>query len=126
MNIACFSIIRTKSELPRQFARGMILMVFILSFSFSAQPLLGTQTFAVQERLGARGDYDVVTGYIQEVSNDNIKVQDHYYNIENIPLKNNRGREISKAALTNGAKVEVRHKRGVVKGLTFIQGYSIE
>jgi hypothetical protein len=105
----------------------MALMVFILSLLFSAQPLLVTQTLAAQqEALGVRGDFDVVSGYIQEVINDNIKVEDHYYNIGSVPLKNKKGKEISKAALTQGAKVEIRHRRGTVKSLTFIHGYSYE
>ena len=126
MNIAYFSILRTKSTLPRKYVRGMILVLFILSLSIGAQPLLVEQTFAARETLGARGDYDVVTGYIQEVINDNIKVEDHYYNIASVPLKNKNGREISKAALTQGAKVEIRVKDGAVKGITFIHGYSYE
>jgi hypothetical protein len=105
----------------------MALMVFILSLLFSTQPLLVTQTLAAQqEAVGARGDYDVVTGYIQEVINDNIKIEDRYYNIASVPLKNAKGKVISKAVLTQGAKVEIRHKNGVVKGITFIRGYSYE
>ena len=127
MNIACFYKNRTTWGRPLKRVRGMALMVFILSLLFSTQPLLVTQTLAAQqEAVGARGDYDVVTGYIQEVINDNIKIEDRYYNIASVPLKNAKGKVISKAVLTQGAKVEIRHKNGVVKGITFIRGYSYE
>ena len=114
MKIVCFSV------------RGMILVLFILSLSFGAQPLLVSQSFAAKDVIGAKGEYDVVTGYVQEVVNDNIKVGDTYYNIASVPLKNKKGREIGKSALNQGAKVEIRLKEGAVKGLTFIHGYSIE
>jgi hypothetical protein len=127
MKITGFSLHRTMSGMPWKYVRGMTLILFIFSLSFSAQPLMVTQTLAAQqEALGVRGDFDVVSGYIQEVINDNIKVEDRYYNIASVPLKNAKGRVISKAVLTNGAKVEIRHKNGVVKGITFIHGYSYE
>ena len=90
---------------------------------FSGIVFLQAQQAYTAERLGYRGDYKVVSGYIQEVVNDKIKVGDHYYNITNVHLKNKNGREISKDALTKGSKIEMRIKDGIIKELTFIHGY---
>ena len=61
---------------------------FIIIYGTAAS---GVTILRCKDVIGATGEYDVVTGYIQEVVNDNIKVEDTYYNIASVPLKTKKG-----------------------------------
>lgn len=49
----------------------------------------------------------VVEGQIENVTDDSIKVRGEYYNISGVPLKDASGRNLSKAYLKPGKKVEI-------------------
>jgi len=49
----------------------------------------------------------VVEGLIQHVTADSIEVRNKYYNISGVPLKDASGRNLTKAYLKPGKKVEI-------------------
>jgi hypothetical protein len=97
----------------------MVCSLFLLS-------VYSMPAFARDEKLvGPKvpGVFKTVKGFIQEVSHDNIKVLDKYYNIENATVKNKYGRIVDKGVLKRGAEVEIRLKDSVVTGVIFLRGY---
>lgn len=97
----------------------MMCSLFILS-------IYSMPAFARDEKLvGPKvpGEFKAVRGFIEEVSHDNIKVMDKYYNIEKATVKNKYGRIVDKGVLTKGSEVEIRLKDGVVTGVIFLRGY---
>jgi hypothetical protein len=81
--------------------------------------------FAVEKVAGheVHEHFLAVKGFIEEVSHDNIKVLQKYYNIENALVKDKHGRVVSKGVLTRGSEVQIRLKNNVVTEVIFLHGY---
>lgn len=56
----------------------------------------------------------VVEGLIQDVTSDSIEVRGRDYSIKGVPLKDPSGKNIHKAILTKGKKVEIYFKEGII------------
>ena len=56
----------------------------------------------------------VVEGLIQDITSDSIEVRGRYYSIKGVPLKDPSGKNIHKAILTKGKKVEIYFKEGII------------
>ncbi|OIP60650.1 MAG: hypothetical protein AUK38_02765 [Nitrospirae bacterium CG2_30_41_42] len=67
----------------------------------------------------------VVEGLIQDITYDSIEVRGKYYNISGVPLKDASGRNLSKAYLKTGKKVEIFFQDGKITSI-LIHEYMVE
>ena len=67
----------------------------------------------------------VVEGLIENVTYDSIEVRGKYYNISGVPLKDSSGRDLSKAYLKIGKKVEIFFQGDKITTV-LIHGYMVE
>ncbi len=93
---------------------GCILILILLTFLAVSSPLV----------LNA-GELKIVEGLIQNITYDSIEVRGKYYNISGVPLKDASGRNLSKAYLKTGKKVEIFFKDDRITSI-LIYEYMVE